>query len=214
MTVGVSERQNAIRLLACINAACVPVAEAAYPDDVVGALYAQSKLQALDFWMRNPDYLANELINEYEKSQDSAQLHLAEKILNSREPDLRRVPMVRYHFGAFEPIDNPLAILRSVDFIRIERTGSPGQIRKHSYLLKKRGRDAIEGLAHKSPEIRWYTNRAKVVAELAGDAGGKALKDRQYLQTEYADTVLKSIIAPITERVRERLDATIMENSK
>lgn len=62
-------------------------------------------------------------------------------------------------------------------------------------------------LAEIAEEIAWYKRRADVVARLAGGAGGKALKDRQYLQAEYADTALKHIIAPITDRVRLRLEA-------
>jgi hypothetical protein len=29
---------------------------------------SQLRLQALDFWLRNPDYLADELLNEYDAS--------------------------------------------------------------------------------------------------------------------------------------------------
>lgn len=45
-----------------------------------------------------------------------------------------------------------------------------------------------------------------MVATLAGEVGGKALKDRQYLQQEYASTELKHLIAPVTDRVRDRLE--------
>lgn len=64
-------------------------------------------------------------------------------------------------------------------------------------------------LSAMAEELAWYRDRAKVVARVAGDTGGKALKDRQYLQAEYADTELKHVIAPITERVRIRLDALL-----
>ena len=36
---------------------------------------------------------------------------------------------------------------------------------------------------------------------------------RQYLQAEYADTALKHIIAPITDRVRQRLEALLQGNA-
>lgn len=207
-----SDRQNAVRLLACINAAAKPPGEAEAAD-VVAELRAQSRLQALDFWMRNPDYLANELLNDFETTGDVALLRQAQAIFESREPDLRRVPMIRYHFGAFEPLDNALSILRSADLVRIRREGVPGQIREHVYLLTAKGRQAMNELAGLAPELDWYRQRATIVAAVAGDAGGKALKDRQYLQQEYAETELNRVIAPITERVRERLAAIAGNNS-
>lgn len=200
-----SDRQSAVRLLACLVAAAEPTIDNEWGDDVVAVLRAQSRLQALDFWMRNPDYLADELLSIFETDGDLSLLSLAEQILDSREPDLRRLPMIRYHFGAFESIDNPLAILRAVDFVRVRRQGSPGKVREHVYLLTAHGRDAMEQLSAAAPEIAWYRDRAVVVARVAGTDGGKALKDRQYQQAEYANTDLKHMIAPITERVRVRL---------
>lgn len=200
-----SDRQSAVRLLACINAAAGAVSPMFQVAEVVGELRAQSRLQALDFWMRNPDYLANELLNEFELHHDDALLRLAREIFKSREPALRRLPMIRYHFGAFEPLDNALSILRAADLVRLRRHGVPGQVREHVYLLTQKGRSSMETLAGLAPELDWYRERAAVVAAIAGDTGGTALKDRQYLQKEYADTELKHVIAPITERVRERL---------
>lgn len=200
-----TRRQSAVRLLSCLNAAAEATADRGH--DVVGVLHSQSRLQALDFWMRNPDYLANELLNEFEREGDAPLLDLARTIFESREPDLRRLPMVRYRFGAFEPLDDALAVLRSVDFVRVQREGVPGErIREHVYLLTRGGREAMAALASMAEELAWYDHRARIVARIAGGAGGKALKDRQYLQREYATTVLGQVIAPITDRVRRRLD--------
>jgi hypothetical protein len=208
-----SDRQSAVRLLACIDSGSTDVTDDSWGSDVVATLRAQSRLQALDFWMRNPDYLANELLSDFEVSGDAATLALARTILESREPDLRRVPMIRYRFGAFEPLDNALSILRAAEFIRIRRQGSPGKVNEHIYLLTQGGRQAMNDLASLAEEIAWYKNRAEIVARLAGGAGGKALKDRQYLQADYADTALKHIIAPITDRVRLRMEALSKGNS-
>ena len=175
----------------------------------MASLRAQSRLQALDFWMRNPDYLANELLTAFEETDDKSLVHLAERIFNDREPDLRRLPMIRYHFGAFEPLDNALSILVAAGLLKIRRQGSPGQVREHIYLLTSKGREAMASLAAAAPELAWYRDRAAIVTRIAGDKGGKALKDRQYLQAEYAGTELNHIIAPITERVRKRLDAIL-----
>jgi hypothetical protein len=37
---------------------------------------SQVRLQKLDFWLRNPDYLADELLNDYEKSFEAPLLDL------------------------------------------------------------------------------------------------------------------------------------------
>lgn len=63
----------------------------------------QHVYQALDFWMRNPDYLANELLTVFEETSDASLVQPAERIFEDHEPDLRRLPMIRYHFGAFVP---------------------------------------------------------------------------------------------------------------
>lgn len=205
-----SERQTAIRLLACIQAAGDTSNARRWGRDVVCVLHSQSRLQALDFWMRNPDYLANELLTEFEASGERDLLAIAQRIFDDREPDLRRLPMVRYLFGAFEPLDNALAILRAADLIRIKRDGVPGgKIREHLYLLTTAGEDALGRIAAAAPELGWYRDRAGIVARVAGAQGGKALKDRQYLQAEYAGTELSHVIQPITDGVLARLAAIL-----
>jgi hypothetical protein len=202
-----TDQQSAVRLLAAICAAAEPFEDSRFGADVMGILRAQSRLQALDFWIRYPDYLANELMNEFEKRGSKDDLGLARRILEDREPDLRRVPMIRYHFGAFEPLHNPLSILRSRDLIRLHVSGEPGHVKETWYLLTKMGRAAMDELANAAPELAWYRDRAEIAVRIAGGAGGAALKDRQYLQEEYAATPLKETIPSIADRVRARLEA-------
>ena len=139
-----TDQQSAVRLLACICAAVEPVEGFESWPEAVGILRAQSRLQALDFWIRYPDYLANELLNEFEKGGSTEDLELARKIFDDREPDLRRVPMVRYHFGAFEPVHNPLSILRSRDLVRQIVSGQPGNVRETWYLLTRLGSESMD----------------------------------------------------------------------
>jgi hypothetical protein len=47
-----------------LGAAGGPVGDDA-PAGAVAELRAESRLHALDFWLRNPDYLAYELLNQY-----------------------------------------------------------------------------------------------------------------------------------------------------
>ena len=200
-----SDRQSAVRLLACIVAGGRDPEPGKWDGDVVAILDGQARLQALDFWMRYPDYLANELLNAYVDNGSEKAFDTAKRIFDDREPDLRHLPMIRYHFGAFEPLDNALAILRAADLIRIKRIGQPGQIQRHLYLLTQRGLEAMDSLANAAPELVWYRDRAQLVSEVAGEKGGTALKDRQYLQKEYAETELSQPIRSISERVLNRL---------
>jgi hypothetical protein len=64
---------DAIRLLLLIAAVSDPLNEAeqqAAPKDAVAVLRAEGRLQKLDFWRRNPDYLADELLNDYEREKE------------------------------------------------------------------------------------------------------------------------------------------------
>ena len=105
--------QDAVRLLLLLDSAAKPLDEDdEAPTDAAGVVHTQVRLQKLDFWVRYPDYLANELLNEYKSHPDSPGLvDEAERILSSEEPDLRRFPMLRYRFGAFEQLDNALSVL-------------------------------------------------------------------------------------------------------
>jgi hypothetical protein len=172
------------------------------------------RLQALDFWMRYPDYLANEVLNEYDKTPHPDLLKEVEAIFAAREPDLRHVPMVRYFFGAFEPLDDALAILRHKDLVRVRKIGVPGQRTKdHLYLLTEAGLRAVQTLPSLGTELAWYEQRARLVARIANGAGGKALKDKQYLEEAYASTERGKLIAPIRAKVEARL-AQVKENAK
>lgn len=68
-----SVMQDSVRLLMLIGAASEPLADPApadAPEGAVAVLRGQMLLQALDFWLRNPDYLADELLNRYEAEGD------------------------------------------------------------------------------------------------------------------------------------------------
>jgi hypothetical protein len=167
------------------------------------------RLQALDFWLRNPDYVAYEIACEVEAGKrDRADLRIAERILDDDEPDLRRFPMIRYLFGAYEPLDDALALLRMAGFISIRRIqGGRGGVWRHDYYLLSSGEESAERLVAEAPALNWYAERATLVAGLARDAGGAELKSRQYEQLEYAHTQLGSRITPISTRVRDKLAA-------
>lgn len=74
------------------------------------------------------------------------------------------------------------------------------------FFLTEAGSSAADDLA-KNPILGSYSQQVELVALVAGDDVGSHLKDRQYLQTTYANTDLGANIASIADRVRARLTA-------
>ncbi|SCF27091.1 hypothetical protein GA0070561_4836 [Micromonospora saelicesensis] len=197
-----------MRLLLLLDAAVEPVGDdSEAPPGAAGVVRAQVRLQKLDFWVRNPDYLANELLNDFERDPESPGLvGEAERILTEEEPDLRRFPMLRHRFGAFEHLDNALAVLVERGLARKRhRLGGGTRIIQHNYYLLDRGRMTAVGLVAEAPALAWYVERTRLVVNLVDGLGGSQIKQRQYLQRDYADTPIGSYIPGITDQVRARL---------
>jgi hypothetical protein len=115
-----SPHRDALRILFILKAGGSPVAPA--DADLALIFKGEARLQAFDFWVRNPDYLAAELLDAYVETKDNSCFEAAQAILDDEEPDLRRVPMIRYFFGAYERLDDALSLLRSRDLLRITGT--------------------------------------------------------------------------------------------
>lgn len=164
---------------------------------------SERRLQALDFWLRNPDYLADELVTEVEAGRLGEEyLDVAASLLDDPEPTLRRYPMPRWLFGAYERLDDAFSHLEAYGLAVMRRT--PGGHRNQFFLLPD-GVAAGDDLATTEGPLAWYPRQVQLVLLIAGTANGRQLKDRQYQQASYANTELGSNIGPIADRVRERL---------
>ena len=203
-----SRGQDAVRILLIISAAATPIPPPAGDPaltDAVAVLESQVLLQKLDFWVRNPDFFADELLNEYERGGDVTFLELAGDILGSDEPEVRRYPMMRFLFGAYEPLDDALAVLRSAHLVvRRKRGNAGGRVYRHDYYLTRAGRTTADRILSAAPEFAYFVDRTSLVARLAAGFRGTQLKDRQYEQDEYRHTVIGDRIATIAPRVQER----------
>jgi hypothetical protein len=158
--------------------------------------------------MRNPDYLADELLDEYEAGRRSDAIPLVRSILEDQEPDLRRLPMARHLFGAYEPLDDALALLSTPALIsiRVHRFAND-KVGLWEYFLSLKGEEAAAELVAQAPHVfGWYDDRAQLVASLAGGTGGSGLKRRQYLKQTYKDTPVRQRISSIADRVQQRLE--------
>lgn len=204
-----SREQDAVRILLLLHGAGEPVddAERADPglETAVSVVRTTVRLQKLDFWLRNPDYLADELLNDYEVSHEQPLLDLAGAILDSEEPEIRRYPMLRHRFGAWESIDNALAVLRSAGLAALRRRGTIDRVRQSDYFLLERGRQVAGEIVAVAPVFEYYVARVDLIVRLADGLGGSQLKRRQYLHREYAETPIGERIATVAVRARERL---------
>lgn len=205
--------QDAVRLLLLLTAASEPLQEpppSDAPADAVAVLHSQVLLQKLDFWLRNPDYLADELISRFERDGDHDDLNLARQILESDEPEVRSYQMLRFLFGAYEPLDEALSVLRTPGLVIRRKQGRPRRTAQHDYYLTLSGKAAAQKIVETVPELAYYVERSTLVADLAAGRRGSALRDIQYLQPEYADAALGTRIAGIADRARQRLRDVLM----
>ncbi|WP_460777605.1 hypothetical protein [Nocardiopsis nanhaiensis] len=196
-----------MRLLLLLDAAGKPPVEGEpVPASTVGVVHTQVRLQKLDFWVRYPDYLAFELMNEYEATpNETGLLDLASNILHSEEPDLRRFPMLRHKFGAFEELDDALAPLVERGLLRKTQVLGQNRVVEHIYFLLEQGRQVARSVVEEAPILEWYVSRTQLVVALVDGLGGTQMKNRQYLLRDYANTPWRQYIAPITEQARARL---------
>ncbi|WP_427006141.1 hypothetical protein [Pseudarthrobacter sp. H2] len=113
--------------------------------------------------------------------------------------------MLRHLFGAYEPLDEALSVLRTPGLVVRRKRGNPGHTTQHDYYLTTSGRDTTQKIVETVPELIYYVERSKLVADLAAGRRGSALRDIQYLHPEYSDAEIGTVIAGITDRARERL---------
>ena len=165
------------------------------------------RLQAADFWMRNPDYLAEVLLDEEQNGLRIDGFAQAKKIFDDREPELRRLPMLKWRFGAYEDLDDVLGplIMHGLVFhkatVRVDRTVS-----EHRYWLMPAGAAFCGDLVDSGAgNVQLVRRAGAAIASVARDTPGSTLKDQQYERIEYASTRPQALIPPITEEVRSRL---------
>jgi hypothetical protein len=199
-----TREQDAVRLLVLLKRASDADLPPEAPDGSVNCIAGEARLQAMDFWLRNPDYLAEELLDAAEGTGDPALVDAARRVVCDEEPDLRTYPMLRYRYGAWERLDDSMALLRTYGLATDVRRGVLLKGRRDFFLLEK-GADACEDMHSRIPELAWYTDRAALVRLVAGTEGGTALKSRQKRQWEYLETEWHDHIPPIRSRVLERI---------
>jgi hypothetical protein len=201
---GGATSQTASRLLLALDKLGEDVPEKCAVRGAVKVIQSLSLLIKIDFWIRNPDYLADELLSEIEQHrQPPSLLNRVASMIGGKAPTLHRYPMAKYPYGAYERPDNALALLASHKLIRHLRTSDTVKARRDYYLLEK-GSEAVATMRTEVPILSWYDQQADSVALLPEARMGSAARRRQYEQPEYEQTPWGAVIPEITGRVRER----------
>lgn len=200
-----TKNQHAIRVLVLMDV-CGDPAGNDDPPGFVKVVRSELRLQALDFWLRNPDYLAGELIAKVAAGEvDAAKyLPLAQGLLDDPEPNLRWYPTPKWLRGAYEALDDAFSMLQSYGLAEVRRQGNPPLRHRNEFFLTQKGVVAAADLA-RDPVLSWYGKQAALVRLVAGTDKGSRLKERQYAQAEYAQTQLGMRIRSIAPAVRDRL---------
>jgi hypothetical protein len=199
-----SRVQHALRLVTLLRVCAEPVG-GGDPPEMVGVIRAEKRLQALDFWLRNPDYLADEILNLVQaQTLNGAWVQTARDLLTESEPQLHHYPMPKWFYGAYEAVDDAMALLETYGLAKVRRRGTPPKRLQNSFFLTGDGAAAADSLAS-SPGLGWYVTQAQLVSEVAGGDSGNKLKARQYAQEAYAATRWGQPIGSIDEQVRKRL---------
>ncbi|MDJ1503502.1 hypothetical protein [Xanthocytophaga agilis] len=167
------------------------------------------RIQKLDFLLRNPDYLAYELLllaESDEKQKNEIQTHV-KSIFDNKEPIFKRLEMERFFFGAYEDIDDVIGFLIGIGFIdyKSETTVSLKSVEKE-YFITDYAIDKVESLLQSLSQLTWYVNRCKLIRNYFGNKTGNELKVAQYKISEYRDTSYKDYITEISSKVKEKYE--------
>lgn len=164
------------------------------------------RIQKIDFLIRNPDYLAYELLSLVQegKVEDKKEVkNIVGGMFLDKEPLIRKNEMERFFFGAYEDLDDVIAFLKAFDFIEYESGKNvAGQVFGKKYYITSSGVDRIENGVKDVGSIAWYVRRCKLIKKFFGEMSGSDLKVRQYQIEKYRDTPLNQYIESIVEETK------------
>ncbi|TCP90339.1 hypothetical protein C8J31_101177 [Rhizobium sp. PP-CC-2G-626] len=202
-----TDYRDAVRILFILNGNASELnpdagSAAEFPLRFVGEM----RLQALDFWVRYPDYLADELLTQFNATGDVSKLKSARAIFEANEPSERMIPMLRKYYGAYEQLDTVMAILAMSRLVKPITV--PNKLGKNTqrFLISPKVAELCDEIVTDHPIFNWYRERATLVIEVADGRGGVALKARQHEQKEYHESRIGDLIPTIAERVKQRLE--------
>lgn len=194
--------RDALRLLFILARAGEPPTGISPVSDAVAIISSQKKLQKIDFWVRNPDHFAYALLEAHREQGDAGLLALAKSIGTSKEPEIRRDAMLKFLYGAYEPLDTALAPLFSYGLARMVRDVNTKQ---RMYFLLPKGLEIADRMTAEVPESQWYSERTTLIGQFCQGKSGDQLAKWQYKHPTYAGAKNGETIASIAQEVRQRI---------
>jgi hypothetical protein len=196
--------RDALRLLFILHAGARPIDPPDPQTRIIGIFEGEKRLMAIDFWVRYPDYLADQLLDLYAETMDPALLAEIQAIFDREEPDVRLIKVLRWRYGAFDRIEDALAILSARNLVKpIKKKIPTGS--QHDFLIFPAAPSFLATAVQDQPVLKWYQDRTRLALLIAGDKSGSSLKDMQYEAPEYEGTLLSAVIPSIKGRVQQRL---------
>ncbi len=165
----------------------------------------EKRALAIDFWLRYPDYLADQLLNLYVQTGDVSILEAAEQIFDNNEPDIRIVKMIRWRRGAYDDLQTSLSVLSYRGLLRTMKRKLPTGGYQFEYLTGPKAREFLKDAIMEQPSLRWYETQTQLALLVAQGKSGSALKDIHYAEEEYATTPFGATIPSIKNRVLYRI---------
>ena len=176
-------------------------------EDCCKVLNTEVKIQKLDFLIRNPDYLCFELLevcnrNDIDKNEIKG---IVKNIFYSHEPQIRRLEMERFFFGAYEDIDEVIAFLVTVGFIKYKvQRNSVLKLTEKRYYVTNLADEKMKLPMDDMPYLKWYLDRCLLIKQYFGEYTGTQLKNLQYKIDQYRDTTYREYIRDIEDLVRQK----------
>lgn len=166
---------------------------------------SEVRIQKIDFLLRNPDYMAYELLL-YATANPNEKLEIKQivkSIYETSEPQLRRLEMGRFFFGAYEDIDDVISFLTSIGFIAFSSKKSVDlKTIDKEYFVTQRAITKLESVIKDLPALQWYAERCELIKKYFGNLSGSQLKVAQYQIDEYRNTSFRNFIGEISETVK------------
>ncbi|TGQ72900.1 MULTISPECIES: hypothetical protein [unclassified Mesorhizobium] len=198
--------RDALRLLFILVRGSIPMET---PQDGWDRVFlGEKRALAIDFWLRYPDYLAEQLLDLHKSTGDGTLFDAAAEILREEEPDLRLVKMVRWRRGAYDDLQTSLAILGFRGLAKSMRRKLPNGGYMYEYLTGPLARNFLAEALSEQPGLAWYERQTTRALKVAQNKSGTALKDIHYAEEEYAGTPFGEAIPSIKERVLRRIAGT------
>lgn len=166
---------------------------------------SEVRIQKIDFLIRNPDYLAYELllVADNNPTKKSEIQKIVKSIYNTAEPQLRRLEMERFFFGAYEDIDDVIGFLNSIGFIGFTSKKSIDlKTIEKQYFVTQQAIAKTTTAINNFPALEWYVKRCQLIKKYFGNLSGSQLKVSQYQIDEYRNTSFKNFIGEISDIVK------------